>query len=252
LRLPPLIGSGSKCRMDLAGLLRLGIKAARKRGAPWVRVLDVVRLFPTVEGRAQLWTRAIHGAEVHQTSMDTSEDRYPELFELAAQLVPDAKRILSFGCSTGEELLALRQRFPQAEIVGAEINSRSRRIATGKIIHDPAIEVVPPRSIEGSFDAVFALAVLQREPTKMAEMRVEDLTPFYPFERFDKAVGALVARLHPGGLLCVMHAQYPVEASAAASRLKPLDVSPLMEQPIFGADGRRMPDAEARTIFRKI
>jgi len=83
--------------MDLAGLLRLGIKAARKRGAPWVRVLDVVRLFPTVEGRAQLWTRAIHGAEVHQTSMDTSEDRYPELFELAAQLVPDAKLILSFG-----------------------------------------------------------------------------------------------------------------------------------------------------------
>jgi len=146
----------------------------------------------------------------------------------------------------------LRQRFPQAEIVGAEINSRSRRIATGKIIHDPAIEVVPPRSIEGSFDAVFALAVLQRETTKMAEMRVEDLTPFYPFERFDKAVGALVARLQPGGLLCVMHAQYPVEASSAATALELLDVSPLMEQPIFGADGRRMPDAEARTIFRKI
>jgi len=238
--------------MDASALLRSKIKAARERGAWWVSAVDVIRLVKTSDGRARLRTRLVHGDAVHQTSSDTSADRYPQLFDLAAQLIPDAKRILSFGCSTGEELLALRRRFPQAEIVGAEINSRCRRIATGKFIHDPAIEVVPPHSIEGSFDAIFALAVLQREPVKMAEMAVEDLTPFYPFERFDKVVGALVARLRHGGLLCVMHAQYPVEASSAARMLEPIDPSPLMEQPIFGADGRRLRDAVARTFFRKI
>ena len=252
LRLSRGTGSGSNLGMDASALLRSKIKAARKRGAWWVSAFDVIRLVKTSDGRARLWTRLVHGDAVHQTTPDTWADRYPQLFDLAAQLVPDAKRILSFGCSTGEELLALRRRFPQAEIVGAEINSRSRRIAIGKVIHDPAIEVVPPRSVEGSFDAVFALAVLQREPVKMAEMAVEDLTPFYPFARFDKAVGELVTRLRPGGLLCVMHAQYPVEASSAAKALEPVDDSPLMEQPIFGAAGRRAPDAIARTLFLKV
>ena len=93
-----------------------------------MRLFDTVRLVPSAEGRARLWTRILHGSRVHQTSPDTSEDRYPVLFDLASKLAPDAERILSFGCSTGEELQAIRRRFPDAEIVGAEINPRSRKI----------------------------------------------------------------------------------------------------------------------------
>jgi hypothetical protein len=237
--------------MDAPRLLRSRIKAARKRRAYWVRILDLARLLPTSEGRANLWTRTVHKAEVHQTSATTSEDRYPALFDLACRLAPQAKRLLSFGCSTGEELLTLRRRFPNAEIVGAEINPRSRSIATRRVASDRRTSVIRPEHISGEFDLVFVLAVLQREPHKVEEMDVKDLSPVYPFERFDQAVSSFVQRLRAGGLLCVMNAHYPVESSTVATKLSPIEDSPLMEEPLFGPDGLRLKEAIAHTIFRK-
>jgi SAM-dependent methyltransferase len=237
--------------MNFASQLRSRIKRARKRGAPWVRAFDTVRLIVTPEGRWQLWTLVTRRGEVHQTTPYTSEDRYPELFDLAAKLRPDAMRILSFGCSTGEELVALRRRFQGAEIVGAEINARSRRIASRRVLRDVQARVLPPDAITGSFDIVFALAVLQREPHKVAEMDVDDLSAHYPFRRFDQTVSELVARLQPGGLLCVIHAHYPVEAATVFAELEAVGTAPPMGAPLFGRDGRRLSQPVARTVFRK-
>jgi hypothetical protein len=167
--------------MSLKALLRSKVKAGRKRGTSWVRILDLLRLAITVEGRARLWTRVVHRGAVHQTTPHTAEERYPELFDLAASLQPDAKRLLSFGCSTGEELIASRRRFPLAEIVGAEINPRSRVIAGRRLARDALTSVVAPQVISGKFDLIFALAVLQREPHKIAEMEVKDLSSHYSF-----------------------------------------------------------------------
>lgn len=237
--------------MKPAALLRSNIKAARKRGALWVRVFDLARLLRTPEGRMRLWTRVAYGDQVHQTSPDTADERYPELFDLVATLKSDAERVLSFGCSTGEELVSLRRRFPRAQIVGAEINPRSRRLAKRRVAGDPRSSVVEPGAIAGPFDVIFALSVLQREPHKIAEMKVDDLSSYYPFERFDAAVGMLVGNLRRGGLLCVFNAQYRIEDSSAAALLEPVAGAPLMDPVIFGADGWRLSKAEARTIFRK-
>lgn len=239
-----LAASGIRARV------RNRLKEARKRGALWVRALDTARLLTTSERRSLLWTRIVHAGDVHQSTPFTCEDRYPELFDLAAKLAPGARRIHSFGCSTGEELLAIRRRFPEAEIVGYEINARSRRIAAERVKADRRIAVVEPKGVLGSFDVVFALAVLQREPHKIAEMGVEDLKPYYPFERFDNAVGRLAASLTPNGLLCVFNAQYRVEDSSAASQLEALR-SPLLEPPLFGPDGRILAEPRASSIFRR-
>ena len=109
--------------------------------------------------------------------------------DLARRLQPEAARILSFGCSTGEELLAIRRRFAAARIVGAEINPRSRRIARRRIERDRRASVVAPDAIAGRFDIVFALAVLQVQPHRVAEAGIADLSPIYPFERFDAQLG---------------------------------------------------------------
>lgn len=238
--------------MDLTERLRRFVKRARKRGALWVRVLDQVRPLATAAGRGQMWTVLVHGGAVHQVTPFTSEERYPELFDLAAELAPDAKRILSFGCSTGEELTAIRRRFPEAEIIGAEINSRSRRIAARRVARDNRALVVEPRGIDGRFDVIFALAVLQREPHRIAELAVEDLQRYYPFERFDAAVVELVGRLRTGGLLCIFHSQYLTEHSSAAGALAAIENSPAMPRPVFGRDGHRLKGAMGSTIFRKI
>lgn len=237
--------------MDIRSHLRSRIKGSRRRGAFWVRTLDAVRPITSAKGRAELWTRIAHGKQLHQSTAYTAEDRYPELFDLAARLCPDAGRILSFGCSTGDELAALRHRFARAEIVGAEINPRSRRIATRTMARDSLISVVGPTEIRGSFNLVFALAVLQREPHKIAEMEVDDLSAHYPFQRFDATVSDLVDRLEPGGLLCVIHAHYPIEAASAFGQVEAVAASPLMEEPLFGRDGRRLYGPVARTLFRK-
>jgi SAM-dependent methyltransferase len=237
--------------MNFRSALRSRIKAARKRGALWVRVIDALRPALTAEGRWQLWTKAAHGRELHQTTSYTAENRYPELMGLAAKLQPNAKRILSFGCSTGEEIVTLRRYFPSAEIVGAEINPRSRRIAKRRVAPDRRVTVLPSGEVDGSFDLIFALAVLQREPHKIAEMEAEDLSFYYPFERFDRAVAELVDRLEPGGLLCVINAHYPVDAASAFAKLETVAGSPLMDPPMFGRDGSRLADPVSRTIFRK-
>lgn len=238
--------------MDMAASFRSRIKAGRKRGAWWVRVLDLVRLLPSGQGRAQLWVRLMHRGQVHQATPATAEDRYPELFDLSARLLPHAQRILSFGCSTGEELSALRRRFPEAEIVGAEINPRSRRIAGRRMRTDGRVSVVAPGAIEGTFDAVFALAVLQREPHRVTELELDDLSRFYPFARFDAAVTDLVERLRAGGLLCVINTHYRVEDSSMAAELESVAGAPLIDPPLFGRDGRRLERPRAATIFRKL
>ncbi len=237
--------------MTLSARLRSTIKAARKRGAGWVGLVDAGRLLISGEGRGQLWTRLVRGGDVHQTTPQTAEERYPELFDLAAQLQPGARRILSFGCSTGEELAALRRRFPDAEIVGAEINRRSRRIAERRFGDDPETSVVDPSRIDGSFDLIFALAVLQREPVKVAEAEFDDLSSHYPFARFDAAVTSLAQRLRSGGLLVVINAHYRIEDSSAAGDVDVVPESPVMDSLLFDRDGRRLRGVAGRTMFRK-
>ena len=236
---------------SLVERFRSRVKSARKRGAAWVRLFDILRPLASRQGWAVTWTRILHRGEIHQTTPYTCEDRYPELFDLAAKHAPKAERILSFGCSTGEELVALRRRFPSAEIVGAEINRRSRRIAARRVAADRTSRVVGPREIHGCFDAIFALAVLQRLPSTVVELGMEDLSDLYPFERFDRAVGDLVASLNSGGLLVVTNAHYRIEDSSSGPKLEAIENSPAMPEPLFGPDGRLLDRPLARTVFRK-
>jgi SAM-dependent methyltransferase len=200
-----------------------------------------------------LSTRVLHAGEIHQTAPFTWLERYPDLFDLTAKLAPDATRIMSFGCSTGEELISLRMRFADAEIVGAEINARSRAIARAKVAGDAHVTVVAPQDVEGLFDLVFALSVLQRDPRGIAALvEAKHLAARYPFARFDDGVRSLVARLRPGGLLCVTNALYRVEDSSIAAELEPIAGSPLVNRVLLGPDGHRLEAPIARTIFRKV
>jgi len=120
------------------------------------------------------------------------------------------------------------------------------------MLPDALSRVVHPDNIEGSFDLVFAMAVLQRQPHKIAELGVDDLSPYYAYDRFNAAVRFMDGLLRPGGLLCVINAQYRIEDSSVAGNLEPVCASPLMDEPLFGPDGRLLDDPVAHTIFRKL
>ena len=60
-------------------------------------------------------------SDTHQPANHTWSNRYPDLFSDAAKAIADPVRILSYGCSTGEECWTLRHYFPNALGVGASI-----------------------------------------------------------------------------------------------------------------------------------
>src|SRR5262245_15793576 len=99
----------------------------------------------------------------HQGPNRTALNRYPEVFAAAAAAAPDARRILSFGCSSGEECVTLAEYFPKAEIVGADINPvillQARKYRSDRIRFVYASDRI--LSGLGGFDAIFCMAVLR-------------------------------------------------------------------------------------------
>jgi SAM-dependent methyltransferase len=102
----------------------------------------------------------------------TLPDRYPWLFDFAAAALPDTPdpRLLSFGCSRGEEVLSLRRRFPDAAVTGIDIDpaniaaclARTRPLKDNRLRFQIASNTRGEPS--GHYDAVFCLAVLCPSP----------------------------------------------------------------------------------------
>ena len=217
------------------------IRQGRRSNSAWAFLIDNLRQTRTREGLAELWTKNFHRNELHQVTTYTERNRYPHLFDLAAALRPDASRILSFGCSTGEEIEAIRSRFSKALIFGAEINPRSRKIARARFLNDKNVAIRPSYKDELSFDIAFAMAVLQFRPHLIKSSDIADLSKIYPFSRFANEVENLVAHLAPAGLLCVMHTQYRVEDTKSARALQALSDSPRVPGHMFGTNSRLDP-----------
>jgi hypothetical protein len=143
------------------------------------------------------WPALLPG--IHQLSNKTSFDRYPQIFAAATAALPNPQRILSFGCSTGEECVTLQRYFPFAEITGTDINPinllkamkhRNDRI---RFVYGNENTL----SMRGLFDAIFCLTVLR-------DTRLDGLPSIrevYPFERFDERVRFLHSLLRPQGLM---------------------------------------------------
>ncbi|WP_286691764.1 MULTISPECIES: class I SAM-dependent methyltransferase [unclassified Brevundimonas] len=180
------------------------------------RAGDVVRLFREPRAWSELVTRLSFPSRMHQDNSLTFPERYPTLFSAAQKLLGYRApvRILSFGCSSGEEVQSLRRYFPDAVIVGAEINASLLRACRelgmeGETFFIPSKDEVV--EAHGPFDAIFCMAVFTRRPHEVEGRHMLDISRFYPFERFAASVRFLASQLTPGGLLVVEHALYRVE-----------------------------------------
>jgi hypothetical protein len=171
--------------------------------------------------RSETWLRLFPPAGVHQFRGDTLPDRYPEVFSLAAQLLRPSRelRLLSFGCSTGEEVFSLRSYFPDANIVGVEINPWSLRVARARNRNPQNVFLFStPEAVasHGPYDAIFCMAVLQRTENVHRPSSAE----LYPFARFEAQLVTLDAVLHTGGLLVIDLAHYRFRDTVIAPRYR--------------------------------
>jgi len=148
--------------------------------------------------------------QYHQNSNFTKTDRYPDLFEMAKQKFKDIEnpKILSFGCSTGEEVDTLSNYMPYASIVGIDINpwcikEANRKYASEnrKFIHSLSSEYLSL----SDFDAIFCLAVFQHSENRHNKNCVASV---YPFAHFENQLIKLDAKLKPKGLLFIDHCDF--------------------------------------------
>jgi len=167
------------------------------------------QLRPRVQGRLQPYRY-------------TLPNRYPWMFEFACSRLRDVStpRLLSFGCSTGDELVSLRSAFPEAIIRGLDIAPAAIAACRTRLASDDRISVAVACDARGeekdSFGAVFCLAVLcHGDLTATGATRSDRL---FPFSRFEEAVADLARCVRPGGHLFIQSANFRFSETATASK----------------------------------
>ena len=200
--------------------------------------------------------RRQQGDELLQPWPHTEPDRYPLLFDALAERLAHLPepRVLSFGCSSGEEVRALRARMPAARITGIDINPRAIAAAC-KADPDPRSRYFlghAPDSAE-RYDAILALAVLRHGD--LEAFAPEDCSAVMPFTRFEQAVAVLDRVLEPGGWLAIYNAHFRFTDAALAVGYETAPFR-MADQPdpdlLWGTDNRRIHGAPyAPVLFRK-
>ena len=199
------------------------------KGLYFVRVLpyNLKMLCTNREFRAMFFIKTFNSKKVHQTTPLTCMNRYPVIFSACRDYFKDKEdiKILSYGCSTGEEVVTLRQYFPNANIVGAEINKNSLKVCRSRKLDDKITFIKStPKEIrkKGLYDVIFCMAVLQRTPDKIREEGITSLKDIYPFEKFEKQIIELDSYLKDGGLMVIHFSQYSFTDTKVSSKYTPV------------------------------
>lgn len=171
-------------------IIRLGVSILY---VLWNAARTVMRVCVDTDFRSILLLQLLNSKNVHQTTSITFMDRYPAIFSACREYFDGKQdlKILSYGCSTGEEVLTLRQYFPTVHIIGAEINKRSLALCRKRPVDEKTTFIYSTlKEIEkhGPYDAIFCMAVLQRKPYRIATKGIISLKKIYPFEMFERQI----------------------------------------------------------------
>ena len=176
--------------------------------------------------RSIIFIKILNKKSLHQTSSDTDYNRYPIIFSASQQYFNKKEniKILSFGCSTGEEVVTLRKYFPNATIVGADINQHSLELCKKRNL-DEKIHFIKSTTQDlqkfAPYDAIFCMAVFQRTPSLIYKKQITDLKKIYPFERFEKQVVELDQYIKEKGLFIIHCSQYYLKDTSIANKYEP-------------------------------
>jgi SAM-dependent methyltransferase len=212
--------------------------------------------------RNMMWLLLRRPNCAYQPFNDTSAYRYPRIFRFVqSELGADsAVNILSFGCSTGEEVFSLRNYFPRAAIKGIDINPGNIAVCIRRLNHatDLAITFEAASSTiaepAASYDAIFCMAVLRHGSLGLPGVtRCDHLIRFADFAQ---AIEDFKRCLKPGGLLIVRHSNFRICDTPASAdfetilRIKQQDRP--KKTPIFGPDNFLMSGVDyTEAVFRR-
>ena len=204
-----------------------------------------------------------HPDNLFQYNPLTASNRYPRIFTFVCERLAHGSslRLLSFGCSTGEEVFSLRTYFPGASIKGIDINAANIAVCQDRHRrhgNDPAIEFEQKHSAANedanSYDGVFCMAVFQRPQLRTNRM-IATCAPHLRFSDFDRTVASLATCVRPGGYLVIRHSMFRFADCECARGFRLVLSVPFTKvfSPLFGRDNQRLPDeASEDVVFHKI
>ena len=216
-------------------------------------LLDLLR---SAEQRRSALLRLRAQPGLFQPFGTTFYGRYPGTFHYLREALGEhtPAKILSFGCSTGEEVATLRHYLPNAIVTGMDISPERIAICRANLS-----EVDTPRTFfevgdtargepDAKFDAVLAMSVFRHG--QLGDFAVQR-NLVLDFDRFEREVGELARALRPGGFLAIHNANFRFQDTVAAAGFEPV-LHETCGTPLFGRDGRRLPDqAMEAVVFRK-
>lgn len=197
-----------------------------------------------------------------QSTSYTKYNRFPRIFSFVREQFSDVADtcILSYGCSTGEEVFTLRRYFPLAEIVGIDINPYNIAVCRKRLgkISDPRIRFKlsgsPEDEPDSCYNAIFCMAVLRNG--KLGADTPETCDHLIRFSDFEKTVSELCRSLKPGGYLVIRGSNFRFADTAAASGFDAVfsvkEKTQRADTPLYGPDNRWLANAVYNeVIFRK-
>jgi SAM-dependent methyltransferase len=196
-----------------------------------------------------------------QPSAVTFPNRYPEIFGFVKASLKKIEhpQILSYGCSTGEEVFSLKHYFPDGEIKGIDINPYSIGQARARLAKAPTPSITfsmansPSGELTEHYDAIFCLAVL-RHGTLDATMP-ESCDAYIKFSDVAELVADLSRCLKPGGLIAIQHSHFRFVDFPIASKFEAVLAEKKranFKSPLYGSDNQRLDvPPYCDVVFRK-
>lgn len=190
-------------------------------------------------------TNFVRPRTIHQTWGTTSLNRRPALLQALVEMVPDraSLKVLSFGSSTGEEVLDLLVHYRQGRVFGTDAH-RGRLAVARKRIGDAATlfrSSAANLSRHGPFDLIVACSVFIKHPE---DTHTEDLGRIYPFVQFEEGIRLLCAVIRPGGHILIHNSNYDAMDTSLGEVLTPKSHPAIFQNPeipCFDRSGRKLP-----------
>ena len=198
---------------------------------------------------------------LHQRVTFTANNRYPLVFKKCTEYFASRNnidpKILSFGCSTGEEVFSLGDYFPQAKIIGVDINSWCIRQCKKKS-RNPNFSFYnrKSRNFENleDLDAIFCMAVFQRTENRTSPDN--RIAKGHTFEQFESEIEFLDQKLKVGGLFIIDHSDFSFADTSCAINYKPFDFEQnqlLRRRPLYNKSNQKIADEQTNyRVFEKV
>lgn len=170
-----------------------------------------------------------------QIDTTTKLDRYPALFSSISKLFKYRRisrkddsplRILSFGCSSGEELLTIKTYLNNSIIFGCDVNKKMLELAKAKSPSATVFYSTPSNlAAHGPYDLILCLSVFCVHDVH--ERNVPTIFPFTQYE--DIFTGSIRSNLSPNGVVAIVNSNYFFDELGVSSEFKAIKTPAIPE-----------------------